>query len=60
MNPFWLLRMSKWARRPPSRRRVMLVLAIAAVGIGIALVENYLGWPDWATLEPRGRSGLPR
>ena len=34
MNPRWLLNASRWARNPPSARRVLLGLAV----IGICLV----------------------
>lgn len=50
-NLIWLLRASKWARRPPSARMVRLVLLIVAGALGIAALE-WLGlWPDWARLE---------
>lgn len=45
------LRMSKWARNPPSAKRVKLVFGIVAVCLLIALIE-WLGlWPDWATTQ---------
>lgn len=45
------LRMSKWARNPPSAKRVKLVFGIVAVCLMIALIE-WLGlWPDWATTQ---------
>ena len=51
MNPIWLLRMSKWARNPPSAGRVKLVLAIVALALVIAGLEWMGWWPDWATAE---------
>ncbi|WP_171129216.1 MULTISPECIES: hypothetical protein [unclassified Ruegeria] len=52
MNPRHLLRMSKWARRPPSERRVKLVFGML-LACGVLAGIQYLGWwPDWATLEP--------
>ena len=56
----WLLKAKKWQARPPSAQRVRLVLALIAVGVAIAAVERWIGWPAWATLEPAGpRSGRP-
>jgi hypothetical protein len=60
MNLMWLLRASKWARNPPSVRRVKMVLGILLV-IGLLYgIEALWGWPDWATIDrgPRGR--VPR
>ena len=51
MNPLWLLRMSRWARRPPSARRVLLVLAVVAACLALAAVERWVGWPDALTAE---------
>ena len=51
MNPIWLLRMSKWARNPPSAKRVKLVIAIIAVAAVIYGIEWMGWWPDWATTE---------
>lgn len=51
MNPIWLLRMSRWARNPPSARRVKLVLAVVAIIAVIWGIERMGWWPDWATAE---------
>ncbi|MFD1913425.1 hypothetical protein [Halodurantibacterium flavum] len=57
MNLIWLLRMARWARRPPSAARVKLVLGIIAVCLILAGIELFGLWPDWATMEPvRGRA----
>ena len=45
----WLLRMAKWARHPPSEKRVKAVLAIVVLCIAIAAAERLGLWPDWAT-----------
>lgn len=57
MNPLWLLRASKWARHPPSRRRVYLVLGVILICLLLYGIEQLWGWPDWLTPErgPRGR-----
>ncbi|UXU73889.1 MULTISPECIES: hypothetical protein [unclassified Paracoccus (in: a-proteobacteria)] len=60
-NLIWLLRASRWARNPPSARRVMLVLAIVALGLGLVALEHFGLWPEWATLDTgRGGPRLPR
>ncbi|WP_170311765.1 hypothetical protein [Sulfitobacter sabulilitoris] len=51
MSPIWLFRMSKWARNPPSEKRVKLVFAIVAAGVAIWGIEKLGYWPDWATAE---------
>ena len=51
MNPIWLLRMSKWARHPPSAARVKLVFGIIAVAAAIWGIEWMGWWPEWATAE---------
>jgi len=51
MDPRWLLRMSQWARNPPSVKRVIVVFAIIAAALAIGLIEWLGYWPDWATAE---------
>lgn len=53
MNYRWLLRASKWARRPPSERRVKLVLVVIAIALAIIALEKLGLWPDWATMDRR-------
>lgn len=51
MNPIWLLRMSRWARNPPSAARVKLVFGVV-IAAGVIWGLDWLGfWPDWATAE---------
>lgn len=48
--------MARWARNPPSEKMVKLVLSIVAVAAAIYLLERYVGWPDWASIDnARGR-----
>lgn len=58
MNPIHFLRMARWVRHPPSRRRLILV----AVVLGTCLVIVGLEWlglvPDWLGLEPGRRLPL--
>lgn len=49
MNPRHFLRMSRWARKPPSDRRVKLVFGIIALCLMIWGIEALGLWPDWAT-----------
>jgi hypothetical protein len=57
LNPRQMLRMSKWARNPPSTQRVKLVAGIIVVCLVLFAVERMFGWPDWLTVDstPRGR-----
>jgi len=55
MNLRHLLRMSKWARKPPSDRRVKLVIAIVVICLILFSIERWIGVPDWLQMElPRG------
>lgn len=59
-NLIWLIRASRWARNPPSARRVALVLGVIALALALVGLEHFGLWPEWATLE-RGRGmHLPR
>ena len=58
MNPLWFLRMARWARRPPSQGRVILVLVVVALCVSLAGIEHFWGWPDW--LRVNGRIRLPK
>lgn len=51
----WFVRMSYWARHPPSEKRVILVLAIIAVCLVIFGIEWLDLWPDWATTQKMRR-----
>ncbi|ULB09295.1 hypothetical protein ORIO_05070 [Cereibacter azotoformans] len=59
MSPLWLLRMARWARRPPSRRRVLLVLAVVGASLALVAVERVAGWPEALTVDGFGRAGRP-
>lgn len=61
MNPRWMIRMARWAHRPPSWGRVKLVFGVVALCLLLVAIERYIGWPDWATLDPARRGiGLKR
>lgn len=55
MNLHWLVRMSHWARNPPSRGRVKLVLVVVAACLMLWGIELIWGWPDWLTVNRRHR-----
>lgn len=45
-----LLRMAKWARNPPSEKRVKLVFGVVLLCIGLWGYERLFGWPAWLTV----------
>jgi hypothetical protein len=48
-----LLRLSQWARNPPSMRQVMIWAVVIAVCVALAGIE-WLGlWPDWLRVNGR-------
>ncbi|MFC7703414.1 hypothetical protein ACFQXB_04300 [Plastorhodobacter daqingensis] len=59
MNLIWLLRAARWARNPPSAKRVKLVLGIIAFCLFIAGLELIWGWPEWLTV-PNPSGGARR
>lgn len=59
-NLIWLLRASKWARRPPSEKAVKFVFAIIGLGLLLVLIEWLGYWPEWATLDQGRAPRLPR
>ncbi len=52
INPRHFIRMSRWARRPPSRRMVITVLTVLALAAVIVGVERTIGWPAWMERAP--------
>lgn len=57
MNLAFFLRMSNWARNPPSAKRVKMVLWVIGFCLALYAIERWIGWPDWLTNgnAPRGR-----
>lgn len=56
MNLRWLMRMSRWARNPPSEKRVKLGLAIFAICLALFAYEYFIGAPEWMEgFKSRGR-----
>ena len=59
MEPLWLVRLSRWVRRPPSRRQAMVILAVVAMVLALAGIEAIWGWPEALTpTRAGGRLGL--
>lgn len=59
MNPLWLLRMARWLRHPPALWQVWVMLAVAALGLGIVGAEHLGLWPDWARVNGPARVFRP-
>ncbi|MBO0904643.1 hypothetical protein [Jiella sonneratiae] len=57
-----LLRTAYWVRRPPDRRWLIAAGAAVALCAAVAIVENTVGWPDWAKTQrvPRNAVHLMR
>ncbi len=51
-----LIRMSQWARNPPSEKRVKLVFGVILACLVLVLIERFVGWPDALTLDPKVRT----
>jgi len=60
MSMRWLLRASRWARNPPSGKRVILVLAAIALCLLLFGIERLIGWPEWLTLQGTPGGRIPR
>lgn len=59
MNPIWLMRLSRLARNPPSRKRAIL-MGIVAIAVAAIWGLEALGlWPDWATAARMPRTPNP-
>lgn len=52
-----LIRMAMWLRRPPSRRVIMVAVAVIVVAALIYGIERAGYWPDWASADRMGRRG---
>lgn len=47
--------MARWVRNPPSSRMAMIWIAIIVLCLAIAGAEHVWGWPDWLTVNGKGR-----
>ena len=51
IGPVWMVRMARWVRNPPSKAMVYLVIGIVLTTAVLIGVEQFVGWPDWLTVE---------
>lgn len=51
MNLTWLMRMARWARRPPSLRQVQIAGVVLLIAVSIWGLDKAGLWPDWARME---------
>lgn len=54
MSYRWFIRMSRWARNPPSATQVKLVLGVILACFVLFGYEWMFGWPEWLTLDQGG------
>lgn len=54
MNPWFFMRLANIARHPPSRKRIYLMLTVAAIVLLIVGIENIFGWPEALTVNGKG------
>jgi len=55
----WLLiRTAYWLRRPPARWQLWVAAGVILLAAALYLFERQFGWPDWLTVNPRGRGPL--
>ena len=41
------LRMSRWARNPPSLKMALVILAVVLLALVPVVIQHVWGWPDW-------------
>ena len=58
MDRFFRLlpRLAIWIRRPPSRRRLLILAITLGAALAIAGIEKYVGWPDSMRVERMPRT----
>ena len=57
-NPRHFLRMARWAKHPPSERRVKMIFGIVLVCLVLFAVERLFGWPAWLTMSDGPKSRI--
>ncbi|GAB5377214.1 MAG: hypothetical protein AcusKO_36760 [Acuticoccus sp.] len=53
-----LIRMAMLLRRPPSKRKLIVIGAVMAFAVAVWGLEQFGLWPDWAGAEQMGRRGI--
>lgn len=51
MNIRHLLRVSKWARHPPSSQRIMILAVVLVLSLTVYGLDYFGVWPEWARTE---------
>ena len=59
MNPNFLLRLARMARKRPSEKQFFIVMGFVALMLLVGGLEWLGWWPDWATSKPGGRRLRP-
>lgn len=54
MNIRLLLRLKRLAQHAPSKKRIIMILAILGVCTVLFIYERNFGWPEWLTVNSGG------
>jgi hypothetical protein len=57
MNPRFFLKMARIAGHPPSRKTILLWIAVVGIALVLFGIERLIGWPDWLTVNSH-RGGI--
>jgi hypothetical protein len=57
MNPRFFLQMAQIARRPPSKKTIILWITVVTIALILFGIERLIGWPDWLTVNSH-RGGI--
>jgi len=57
MNPRFFLKMARIARHPPSKKTILLWIAVVGIALVLFGIERLIGWPDWLTVNSH-RAGI--
>ncbi|MDA7458220.1 hypothetical protein N8850_00390 [Planktomarina temperata] len=49
--------MTRIARHPPSRKTILLWIAVVGIALVLFGIERLIGWPDWLTVNSH-RGGI--
>lgn len=53
MNIMWLVRAKRWAKHPPSTKRIKLVFGVILLCVALVGIEKFIGVPTWMQLDPK-------
>lgn len=57
MNPRFFQKMAQIARHPPSKKTILLWIAVVGIALVLFGIERLIGWPDWLTVKSH-RGGI--